>query len=251
MSERGQRSGMHFVSDLGDAMRRNPVSTALIGMGLLWLFTGDRVSRRASGLAHKAGLGRVPDVASDALETGRAAVREGIDRVGQQFADVGERLTEAGESAAAAASDLARAARQRGAEAIDRAAEIGRAAPETGAELFDSARSRLTEIFNEQPLLLGAIGVAIGAGIAASLPATETEAELFGEASDELKSQARGFAWRATERAGMAAWQAAGAAVDEAKRQGLTPEGMMAAAREVGDKAKRVAEAAEDNVRLE
>ena len=34
--------GVPLLSDLGDAIKRNPVSTALIGMGLVWLFTGDR-----------------------------------------------------------------------------------------------------------------------------------------------------------------------------------------------------------------
>ena len=32
--------GSDFIRDLGDAARRNPVSAALIGMGLVWLFAG-------------------------------------------------------------------------------------------------------------------------------------------------------------------------------------------------------------------
>ncbi|MFZ5738045.1 hypothetical protein BJ123_107195 [Rhodopseudomonas thermotolerans] len=221
-------------------MRRNPVSTALIGMGLLWLFTGDRARARASRFAHDTGLDRVPDVASDA-----------IDRVGERFADVGDRLAEVRHSAATAATETMRAARDRGAEAIDRAAEFGRAIPESSADLFDSAKTTLGELFNEQPLLLGAIGVAIGAGIAASLPATETEREMFGDTSDELKAQARDYARQQAARASEMARDVAGAAAEEARRQGLTPEAAMAAVREAGDKAKRVAEAAEDNVRLE
>ena len=30
----------NFIHDLGDAARRNPLSTALIGMGVVWLFGG-------------------------------------------------------------------------------------------------------------------------------------------------------------------------------------------------------------------
>lgn len=228
-----KRDGLPLIGDLGAAMRRNPVSTALIGMGLLWLFTGDRARARASRFAHDTGLDRVPDVASDA-----------IDRVG-------DRLAEVRHSAATAATETMRAARDRGAEAIDRAAEFGRAIPESSADLFDSAKTTLGELFNEQPLLLGAIGVAIGAGIAASLPATETEREMFGDTSDELKAQARDYARQQAARASEMARDVAGAAAEEARRQGLTPEAAMAAVREAGDKAKRVAEAAEDNVRLE
>jgi hypothetical protein len=29
-----------FIHDLGNAARRNPLSTALIGMGIAWLFSG-------------------------------------------------------------------------------------------------------------------------------------------------------------------------------------------------------------------
>ncbi|NEW87221.1 hypothetical protein DU475_08095 [Rhodopseudomonas sp. WA056] len=235
-----KKEGVPFIGDLGDAMRRNPVSTALIGMGLLWLFTGDRAKARASRFVHDTGLDRVPDVASEA-----------VGRVGERFADVGEKLGEVRDGAASAASEAARMARERGAEAIDRATEFGRAIPETGADLFDSAKTRLGDLFNEQPLLLGAIGVAIGAGIAASLPATETERELFGDTSDEMMAQARDYARQQAARAGEMARDVAGAAAEEARRQGLTPEAAMAAAREVGEKAKRVAEAAEDNVRLE
>lgn len=231
-----KKNGLPFVSDLGDAMRRNPVSTALIGMGLLWLFTGDRAKASAERIARGTGLDRVPDVASDAIH-----------RVGERFADVGEKLSEVRDSAANAAGETARMARDRGTEAFERASEFGRAIPEAGADLYDSTKTKLSDLFNEQPLLLGAIGVAIGAGIAASLPATETERELFGDTSDEMMTQARGYA----ERASSMARDVAGAAADEARRQGLTPEAAMAAVREVGEKAKRVVEVADDNVRLE
>jgi len=240
MTKHNERGGLPLISDLGDAMRRNPVSTALIGMGLLWLFTGDRARVGAANVARKAGLDRVPDVAADA-----------IDRVGEHFADVGGKMSEVGEQAAAAAGDMARTVRDRGADAFDRASEFGRAIPEAGADLLTEARDRLSTLFHEQPLLLGAVGIAIGAGIAASLPSTEVEAELFGETSDDLKAQARGFAARATERAGAVARDVASAAAEEARRQGLTQEGAMDAMRDVGGKAQKVAEAAEDNLRLE
>ena len=56
-----------FMKDLGDAARRNPVSTALIGMGLLWLFTGGKSVGRAGDLFRSAGVDRLPDTAQEAL----------------------------------------------------------------------------------------------------------------------------------------------------------------------------------------
>lgn len=229
-----------FIHELGDAMRRNPVSTALIGMGVLWLFTGGKTGERVSRLAHSAGLDRVPDVASDLVDAGRARMHDVQDRIS-------DGLTEAG----AKASSMVNAVRETGSAAFDRVSDVGRDIPERGSELFGAARSQLTELFEEQPLLLGALGLAIGAGIAASLPATTVEAELFGETSDEFKAQAREFVDRANERVGAAARDAVSAATEEARRQGLTPEGVMDAVGQVGDKARRVVDAAEDNLRLE
>ena len=40
--------GSSFVRDLGEAARENPVSAALIGMGVLWLFGGTAVAMSRS-----------------------------------------------------------------------------------------------------------------------------------------------------------------------------------------------------------
>ena len=49
MSAQNNGSGASdFVSGLQDAVRQNPVSAALVGMGLLWMFTGgNRLSTAA------------------------------------------------------------------------------------------------------------------------------------------------------------------------------------------------------------
>ncbi|NVN85037.1 MAG: hypothetical protein HXX15_03015 [Rhodopseudomonas sp.] len=193
-----EQKAAHFVHDLGDALRRNPVSTALIGAGLLWLFTGGKTVDRTTRLAHDAGLDRLSDVATDALSKGRSAVRHGVDALG-------ERLSEVTHEASAIADSASRVVRDSGAAAIDRAtrygsglaeqaADFGRSVPNAGADLVAGARSRLSELFNEQPLMLGAVGVVIGAGIAASLPPTKVEAEMFAAAGDRLKTGATGFA---------------------------------------------------------
>ncbi|WP_234831302.1 hypothetical protein [Rhodopseudomonas palustris] len=235
-----ESKAMPFIHELGDAMRRNPVSTALIGMGVLWLFTGGRPGERISRLAQSAGLDRVPDVASNLVDTGRARMHDVQDRLSDSLGDVSAR-----------ASGMVSAVRETGTAALDRVSGVGREIPERSTELFGVARAQVSELFEEQPLLLGALGLAIGAGIAASLPATTVEADLFGETSDDFKSQAREFVSHANERVSAAARDAVSAATEEARRQGLTPEGVMKAVGEVGDKAKRVASAAEENLRLE
>jgi hypothetical protein len=52
----------------------------------------------------------------------------------------------------------------------------------------------LGALFERQPLVIGAVGLAIGAGIAAAFPTTEVESRLAGETSDQVKSRTRRFA---------------------------------------------------------
>lgn len=60
ISERGS----DFVRDLGEAVRKNPLSAALIGMGVLWLFTGNRPGERAGDFDGGSGFDRIPDAAA-------------------------------------------------------------------------------------------------------------------------------------------------------------------------------------------
>ena len=66
MSDMSEKTA-DFVKDLGDAARRNPVSAALIGMGVLWLFTGGTSAGRAGDLFRSTGLNRLPETAKDTL----------------------------------------------------------------------------------------------------------------------------------------------------------------------------------------
>lgn len=245
-----ERKTLGFVDELGSAMRRNPVSTALIGMGLVWLFAGGGVRSPAARLARKAGVDvdGIADATSDAFATGRSALQDGFSRVNDRLSDVADKLPNL-EGARTAAGDVVRSMRESGASVIDRAGDLGRSIPETSADLFGEARERLSSLFEDQPLLLGALGIAIGAGIAASLPSTRVEADLFGETADDLKAQARSYALRGGAHVEDVARAAANAAAEEARRQGLTPEGLSAATTELSEKAKRVAEAAKDNLR--
>ena len=90
--------------------------------------------------------------------------------------------------------------------------------------MLDTVRSNLTEVFRAQPLALGAIGLAIGAGIAAALPPTEVEATYLGETSDAVKAKATEVASEQADHATKVAGAVIGAVSEEARRQGLTME---------------------------
>ncbi len=234
MTEATERAG-GFIRDLGEAARNNPISAALIGMGVAWLFASR--TERGAELIRRSKIDRLPDAARDAWEGtssnvrsgGRAArdslsdtadtLRRGSDRVVGRITEAGQRLVR---DAAGYAEDL----------------------PDRAANVFGDARESLTDMFKSQPLAIGAVGLAVGAAIAASLPTTEVEADYLGESSEFVKHKASELAGEQVERATEIGRKVADAAADEAQKQGLTTEGLKSAARDLSDKLTRVAEAA-------
>jgi hypothetical protein len=91
---------------------------------------------------------------------------------------------------------------------------------------------------------LGAIGIAIGAGIAAALPATKLEADYLGDASDAAKAKASEFAAEQADRVTTGAGNVLEAVSEEARKQGLSVEGAKSAASDISVKVGRAVDAA-------
>jgi hypothetical protein len=84
-------------------------------------------------------------------------------------------------------------------------------------------------MFERQPLMLGAFGLAVGAAIAASLPLSDVENDLMGDTADVVK----GKAGRLFEDTKGRAADLASKGLKEAELQGLTPGAASEAARNV------------------
>jgi hypothetical protein len=224
-----------FVRDLGEAARQNPLSAALIGMGVLWLFTGSRTAERAGEFVRDSGFDRIPD--AGAFETARSTFNSHTNAIG-------ERITSATDSLRDGSVGVLESANRVRRDYADTASEYVSSLPGAGAEMFHTVRSNLADVFREQPLALGAIGLAIGAGIAAALPPSELEAAYLGETSDNFKAKAADFAAEQTSRATTVAESVLGAVTEEARRQGLTVEDAESAVGNISAKVGRVADAA-------
>jgi hypothetical protein len=92
-------------------------------------------------------------------------------------------------------------------------------------------------------LALGAIGLAIGAGIAAALPSTDIENSYLGETSETLKSKTAEIAGHQIEKASTLAENVVETVTDEARRQGLTIDDARAAMDDLSGKVGRVVDA--------
>jgi hypothetical protein len=202
--------------------------------------TAEAARRRAQRL-RMGGQARAYELGETASETAHGwgeSVREGARRARDT----------AGEWSAGARAG-ARSARERArrlgaSEAGDRATYYGR-----------RARTGFLETLHEHPLVLGALGLAVGAAIGAALPATEKEDEWLGDTRDRLTDRAKEAGREQIEKARAAAGAAYSAAREEAERQGLTPEGgkaaVQSAAESVQRKAERVAGAATEAAKSE
>jgi hypothetical protein len=225
MTDEMNKGASNFVQDLGDAIKKNPISAALIGMGAVWLLSGR--GGQTIGAAREAWAG-----SASLVRSGGESLKEGLNSTAESLRDQGsktlDRLSEAGGTIAQTASGYAGAA------------------PEFADNLLGDMRENLSELFRTQPLALGAVGLAIGAAVAASLPRSEIEETYFSESSNFVKQKASEIAGEQTRRAVEAGKKVVDAVADEARQQGLSIDGVKATAREFTEKVSRVADAAKN-----
>ena len=91
---------------------------------------------------------------------------------------------------------------------------------------------------SRNPLVVGAVGLAIGAVIAAALPKTPQEDQFLGSASGRVKRRAQEAAAAGVDTAKDVAADIYREAMADAKEQGLSAEGLKDAASEVAGKVR-------------
>jgi hypothetical protein len=103
---------------------------------------------------------------------------------------VGDTLRDAGSAASDAVSEAAGRVTDRFAEGVAYAREnLGNLAnPLPGSEAFTKAQSSLADVLERQPLLLGAVGLAVGAAVAGAFATSALENQWLGEFSDDIKA---------------------------------------------------------------
>ena len=125
----------------------------------------------------------------------------------------------------------------------ERVAGVAQQAPRKVSETVVQARDSMMSLAAEQPIVVGALGLAIGAVIAAALPKTQVEDELMGEASDNIKQAVGALANEQMANAGTMAAKLATDVVSDmgqvAERQGVTPQAAAGVVRTATDRIKQ------------
>lgn len=170
-------------------------------------------------------------------------------------ASIREQVGQTGSAAATNVRDMASDAALAGRKAVETSRNMGlqaaRTVQETASNLTERASNlgqragkTFSETVEQNPLLVAGVGLFIGGLIASAIPRSGIEDSLMGEAKNSVKRQADRAAAGAVRTAKEAAGEGYDEAVRQAQAEGLTPDGLSEAARDVGERLRHVAEAA-------
>lgn len=196
-----------MVANLGRQVRENPLPLVLVGAGLAWLALGNgpRLEPRARledqkwdaeddfGRTEPAGRGLAGKAANGLKQAGSA--------IGKFAGDVVDEAKSLASGATSTASDLIAGA-EHGVEgmvgssrvASHRVAGTAKHAASSLQDYTRRAEHGLARFVQEEPLAVGAIGLALGAAVGAMLPSTPVEDRLMGETRDNLLAEAERLA---------------------------------------------------------
>jgi Protein of unknown function (DUF3618) len=211
--DRARGGPTDYVRNLGLAAKNNPIPLALVGVGITWLATsGGRTPSYLRG-AHEpgygsdepAGSGTLRDAAVSAKGYMRSAGEYGS-AVAQATADIGSEARDKAGAYASGVADsagklatgtaesvrrMAEDARNLATEWREGAANAGSQSRERARQVGHMAQEKAAQVWHDQPLVVGALGLALGALLGALMPSTEREDAIMGETRDRLVDQAR------------------------------------------------------------
>ena len=177
----------------------------------------------AGGLASAAS--GIASVASGIASTASNAVHAVGDMASSAGSSVGDMASAAGSTAshlAESAGGMARSGAGMASRAARHAGRAGGSMRHMARDMGSSAQHAAARIKEQDPLILAALGLAMGAAIGAMLPQTRVENESFGAQRDRLKDQAAKLVSDGVESAKEMAADAYETVRTEADRQGLT-----------------------------
>ena len=220
--------GSEAMHNLAAQARANPLPLALVGVGLAWLMSGRGQPAMGYPSGSYAGNG--------------SSFREAGSRIGETAGAAKGAIAEKGRKAGEAASSTMHQVGEQASHAIERVGEgashaYGRVS-ETASQGYERmsdqasrAQRRMSEMVESEPLILAGLGLAVGAAIAALMPATRTENRLMGDKLDEWKQEAGDMAREEWEKTKSVVKDAASAAERELEKGGSPAEQAERAAR--------------------
>lgn len=237
-----------FFDNFNGAVRDNPIAASVIGVGVLWMLFGSSKLSRLGGSVIDASQSTAGAVGSG-VRTLAKTVGDGIAATGMRAGEIAQDVGNTVKSGVHNADSFARNAMDRASNTFSIQGQGGTdftgpaisSLSETLTSSATSARKSLSAALERQPLFLGAIGLAVGAGIAATFASTQTENELIGERAAKVREDIAELAADKADFVRTKAKQVLEEVGKEAAAQGLTPAAAKDQFKSVAEKIKTVA----------
>jgi ElaB/YqjD/DUF883 family membrane-anchored ribosome-binding protein len=216
-----RRNSGTFAHNLSTEVQNKPLPALLAGVGLAWLMAGPD----GPPVPRSSSTGRPGAFSRRAREMAQSA-REGLHDLGDKAHEVGDRTSSMGDRARGRAEDVGDRFQDMSRRAGDSLSHAGERAQERAHQVREAARrggqrakEQYEHLLHDQPLLLGGLGLALGAAIGAMMPRTELEDRTMGEHSERMKREASEEARKVTEEAKASAERVAGAAQEQLSKE--------------------------------
>ena len=207
---------------------------------------------------------------SSAVAGGSSQVKGAANAAGASIASSSDKIKESAVAAGAAVSDRANSLKDDGlriagsaastvqnmaSEAMVTAPSAASLVTDTGmdaattirakaSDASDRAGKTIFQTIEQNPLLVGGVGLLVGGLIASALPRSDFEDELVGDTSSAAKRQIQAAASKGFDTAKTAVGEIYDETTRQAEAEGLTTEGIGKAAQDISQRVRRVAEAA-------
>jgi len=225
-----------------DTIRENPIPAALVGLGLGWLFMNARKTSTHRSRSYRGeyygdtyrgqSYDRQYGYTAGTYATGARGYSEpGVVERGQQA--VGHTLQQAQDKAGDVANKVQQTVGNLADQGQATVSNVVDQAQTTVGNIADQAQyqaqrveDRFQQALIENPLVVGAISLAVGAAVGLAAPQTRREHELMGEARDNLVERVQSVAQDTVEKvqqvAGQVVEQTETTVKEQAREQGLT-----------------------------
>ncbi|ARP64369.1 hypothetical protein A9K65_014030 [Mesorhizobium sp. WSM1497] len=230
-------TGSEMLNNLKAQVRDNPLPLTMIGAGFAWLMLGRGASPGTADFGHATprGWGERDGASGTGLAAmtsdTAASVTEAAGGAAETLSEMASRVagTASGvaSSAAATASDMANSAAATASDMANTASDTLTQSAATAADIATKARRSAQQLMEDQPFVLAAVGLAVGAAIGAMLPHTQIEDERLGGYGEKLRDKAEDAVEKGVDQAKQVAVEAYHTATDEAGRQ-ASGEGTLA-----------------------
>ena len=200
-------TGQQVFSKLAEQAKANPMPLAVMGLGLAWLMTSSGKTRSYEYSSYEPRTFE-PD-------SGRHGLSGAAEGIGDKASDLASGMKEQLSDARRRLADAGASVGDRGRWAAQGLGSAAHTAADKAGQYRDQAQRTFSRVLENEPLLIGAIGLAVGVAIGASLPHTDTEDRGIGPYRDKALEKGKEIAQETMQQAGEVAQAAYGSIKDE------------------------------------